>query len=128
MNSAKILLLLTLFGLILFSAQDTRVKADSESSSPYSRDTCRTWNDAERLKNTPAIIIGRLQKFTPWEKGKGAGHMFWQFEIKLDDGTAIPVVNTDKSDGESIPFDEYLNSDVIIYLSLIHISEPTRPY
>ena len=114
MNSAKILLLLTLFGLILFSAQDTRVKADSESSSPYSRDTCRTWNDAERLKNTPAIIIGRLQKFTPWEKGKGAGHMFWQFEIKLADGTAIPVVNKDKSDGESIPFDEYLNSDVII--------------
>lgn len=115
MNSAKILLLPILFCLIFISAQDPRVKADSESSSSYSRDTCRTWNDAERLKNTPVIIIGRLQKFTPWEKGKGAGHMFWQYEIRLDDSTAIPVVNKDKSDGESIPFDEYLNSDVIIY-------------
>lgn len=115
MNSAKILLLPILFSLIFFSAYDTRVEANSECISIYNSDTCRSYSDAERLKNTPAIIIGRLQKFTPWEKGKGAGHMFWQYEIKLDDSTAIPVVNKDKSDGESIPFDEYLNSDVIIY-------------
>lgn len=89
--------------------------AERRSVDNVFRDTCRSWADAERLKNTDALIIGRLQKFTPWEKGKGAGHLFWQYEIKLSDSTAIPVVNMDKSDGESIVFEEYLNSEVIIY-------------
>jgi hypothetical protein len=79
------------------------------------RDTCRSWADAERLKNTDALIIGRLQKFTPWLSGKGSGHMFWQWEIKLADGTAIPVINKNKSDGESIVFDEYESRNVIIH-------------
>jgi len=78
-------------------------------------DTCRTWSDAEKLKNTDAVISGRLQKFTPWLSGKGAGHMFWQYEIKLADGTAIPVVNKNKSDGESIVFDEYESRNVVIH-------------
>jgi hypothetical protein len=76
--------------------------------------------DAEKLKNTDAVICGRLQKFTPWESGKGAGHMFWQFEIMLADGTAIPVVNMDKSDGESTPFDEYVNSNVLIHSRIFY--------
>lgn len=115
MKSAKFLLLFTLFGLTFFSAHDIRANPVSESSSAYSGDTCRTYSDAERLKNTQAIIIGRLQKFTPWEKGKGAGHMFWQYEVKLADGSAIPVVSRDKSDGESILFYEFLDSNVIIW-------------
>jgi hypothetical protein len=78
-------------------------------------DTCRTFNDADRLKNSDAVIIGRLQKFAPWEKGKGAGHMFWQWEIKLSDGFAIPVVNKNKTDGDSIVFDQYENRDVVIH-------------
>jgi len=78
-------------------------------------DTCRTMEDAEKFMNKDALISGRLQKFTPWQSGKGAGHMFWQYEIKLADGTAIPVVNKNKSDGESIVFDEYESRNVLIY-------------
>lgn len=78
-------------------------------------DTCRTFSDAEKLKNKDVVVYGRLQKFTPWQSGKGAGHMFWQWEIKLDDGTAIPVVNKNLSDGESILFEEYESRNVIIY-------------
>lgn len=78
-------------------------------------DTCRTFSDAEKLRNKDAVIFGRLQKFTPWQSGKGGGHMFWQWEIKLADGTAIPVVNKNLSDGESIVFDEYESRNVLIY-------------
>jgi hypothetical protein len=82
---------------------------------PVYIDTCRSMTDAEKFMNTNAVICGRLQKFTPWLNGKGAGHMFWQWEIKLSDGTAIPVVNKNKSDGESIVFDEYESRNVVIY-------------
>ncbi len=78
-------------------------------------DTCRSMEDAEKYMNKDAVIFGRLQKFTPWLNGKGAGHMFWQWEIKLADGTAIPVVNKNKSDGESIVFDEFESRNVVIY-------------
>lgn len=103
-----------LISLILLFTACTK-SAETENSKTTNSDTCRSWDDAEKLKNIDAVICGRLQKFTPWLSGKGAGHMFWQYEIKLADGTAIPVVNKDKSDGESIPFDEYESRNVLIH-------------
>ncbi len=91
------------------------VTAEQRSVNNMPGDTCRTMDDAEKNMNKDAVISGRLQKFTPWQSGKGAGHMFWQWEIKLADGTAIPVVNKNKSDGESIVFDEYESRNVVIY-------------
>lgn len=41
--------------------------------------------------------------------------MFWDWEIKLEDGGKIPVVSADKSDGESIIFNEYENQNVIVF-------------
>lgn len=102
------------FSLVLMFTAGTE-SAGLRSVNLMPRDTCRTIEDAEKLKNTDAVIFGRLQKFTPWEKGKGSGHMFWQWEIKLSDGTAIPVVSKNKSDGESIVFDEYESRNVVIY-------------
>ena len=79
------------------------------------RDTVRTIQQAEENKNKKAVIYGKLQKFTPWKEGKGANHMFWQWEIKFEGGGRIPVVSADKSDGERIIFDEYENENVIIF-------------
>ena len=107
--------MISLFISLMLIFSTTTKSVEAKSINYIYSDTCRIWEDAEKLKNTNAVICGRLQKFTPWENGKGAGHMFWQWEIKLADGTAIPVVNMDKSDGESILFDEYESRNVIIW-------------
>ncbi|MBL8017377.1 MAG: hypothetical protein JNK43_08915 [Ignavibacteria bacterium] len=78
-------------------------------------DTCRTMDDAERLANKDAVIYGWLQKYTPVTRGKGSHHMFWNWEIEFSDGSRIPVVSKDKSDGESIVFDEYSFANVVIH-------------
>ncbi|HWA05175.1 MAG TPA: hypothetical protein VG961_01410 [Ignavibacteria bacterium] len=104
--------------VLLFTAGTESAGLRSVNITP--RDTCRTIEDADRLKNSEAVIIGRLQKFTPWESGKGAGHMFWQWEILFPGGGRIPVVNKNKSDGESIVFDEYESRNVIIYGTVYH--------
>lgn len=107
--------MISLFISVMLMFTVCTVSAEQRSVNNMPGDTCRTWSDAEKLKNTDAVISGRLQKFTPWLSGKGAGHMFWQYEIKLADGTAIPVVNKNKSDGESIVFDEYESRNVVIH-------------
>lgn len=94
-------------------------------------DTCHTIQEAQNLKNKEAVIYGRLQKFTPWKEGKGSGHMFWRWEISFPGGGAIPIVSKDKSDGESIIFDEYENRNVIVkgtvfYGIIIGDSDPTH--
>ena len=91
------------------------VTAEQLSVNKMPVDTCRSIEDAEKLKNTDAVIFGRLQKFTPWQSGKGSGHMFWQWEILFPGGGRIPVVNKNKSDGESIVFDEFESRNVVIY-------------
>ncbi len=103
-----------LISLMLVFTSCTNSAPKQERKTVYN-DTCRSMNDAEKLKNKEAVIFGRLQKFSPWLSGKGSGHMFWQWEIKLADGTAIPVVSKNKSDGESIVFDEYESRNVMIY-------------
>ncbi len=117
-----IMLLVTGFSFYSGSAQNSEYTP---------RDTCRTVNDVNVNKGKNVIIYGRLQKFTPWEKGKGSGHMFWQWEIAFPLGGAYPVVSKDKSDGESINFAEYENQNVIVYATVyygivIGDSDPTH--
>ncbi len=103
-----------LVSIMLVFTSCTNSASKQETITGYS-DTCSSMTDAENLKNKKAVIFGRLQKFTPWLSGKGSGHMFWQWEVLFSDGGRIPVVSKDKSDGESIVFDEYESRNVVIY-------------
>ncbi len=54
--------------------------------------TCSTFKCIENHKNQKGMVVGTLRKYTPNKSGKGAGHMFWDYEILLSDSTAIPVI------------------------------------
>ena len=93
--------------------------ADTAQSTNYNsapRDTCRTVNDVNVNKGKDVVIYGRLQKFTPWEKGKGSGHMFWDWEIAFPLGGAYPVIS--KPGGDSINFNRYENQNVIVHATV----------
>jgi hypothetical protein len=53
--------------------------------------TCGTWDCLVANKNKDAIVEGLLQKYTPTKAGKGANYMFWDWEIVLKDGGAVPL-------------------------------------
>ncbi|MCB0477213.1 MAG: hypothetical protein KDC84_03565 [Crocinitomicaceae bacterium] len=53
---------------------------------------CKTYSCLEKHKNQKGIVEGKLQVYTPNKSGKGAGHMFWDYEIVLNDSIAIPVI------------------------------------
>ncbi len=95
--------------------------AENKPNYSVSHDTCRTIQDAEKLKNKEAVIFGRLQKYTPLKEGKGRGHMFWQWEIVFPGGGAIPVILKNPKDllyqltGQSFEFVKYANKEVVIY-------------
>lgn len=65
-----------------------------ENKMPQSAlETCQTFDCLETNKNKKAIILGDFQPYTPNTGGKGAGHMFWDWEIVLKDSVSIPVVS-----------------------------------
>lgn len=72
--------------------------------------TCTTWDCMETNKNKNATIKGTFRKYTPEKKGKGAGHMFWDWEILLSDGNAVPV----SSGNTSIKYKKFEGKKVII--------------
>lgn len=80
------------------------------------RDTCYSVTDIQVHKGKEVIIFGKLQKFTPWEKGKGSGHMFWDWEIAFPLGGAYPVISKPGSD--SIDFAKFENQNVIVYATV----------
>ncbi len=88
----------------------------AESNYNPPRDTCRTINDVNINKGKDVIIYGKLQKFTPWKKGKGSGHMFWQWEIAFPLGGAYPVIS--KPGGDSIDFKQFENQNVIVHATV----------
>lgn len=57
---------------------------------------CSKWADLEKNKNKTVTTEGLFRKYTPEKKGKGAGHMFWDWEILMVDGTTVPVSTTNK--------------------------------
>lgn len=58
-------------------------------------DTLKTAQQITANKNTETFIFGKIQKFTPWTKGKGANHMFWDWELVVNDNEAFPLIAKD---------------------------------
>lgn len=54
---------------------------------------CTDWPTIEAHANQKAHVRGTLRPFTPVKSGKGQGVMFWDWELALTDGTAIPIKN-----------------------------------
>ena len=70
---------------------------------------------AEQVPNSPTFVV---------MKSYGAGHQLWKKLVHID---AYRLETLDELG--PLRFDELLlKKDTIICLSLIHISEPTRPY
>lgn len=69
------------------------INAQQVNTKSYSVN-CNTRGCIEKNKNNDAIIEGVFQKYTPNKTGKGANHMFWEWEIVLSDSFAVPVNST----------------------------------
>ena len=70
--------------------------AEAQTSNKNNGVSCSTWECLETHKNGNAVVTGVLRKYTPEKKGKGAGHMFWDWELLLSDGNAVPVSSKNK--------------------------------
>ena len=81
------------------------------SSSKEHYATCTTYKCIENHKNQHGQVVGTLRPYTPNEKGKGAGHMFWDYEILLKDSIAIPVV---VKSGHKLDLKAFLGKQVLI--------------
>jgi hypothetical protein len=84
--------IVVLFGIVLIFLSNWS-NAQNENKRYYSL-KCKDWNCIEQNKNKDATIIGVFQKFTPNISGKGANHMFWNWELLLKDGFSVPIKNT----------------------------------
>jgi len=81
---------LLIFGFIFTGQLLYAQQADTKSYSV----NCSTWDCLEGNKNKGAIIKGVFRKYTPNKTGKGANHMFWDWELVLADSNAVPVEST----------------------------------
>jgi hypothetical protein len=80
---------------IIYAVYEKQDSAISISNGP--KESCSTFDCLEKNKNKNAIISGLFRKYTPNNSGKGKNHMFWDWEILLDDGVAVPVISTNKN-------------------------------
>ena len=53
---------------------------------------CTNWEELKAQTNKNAIVIGLFQAYQPNKTGKGAGHMFWDWELRLADNRRIPAI------------------------------------
>lgn len=98
--------------LLLFGIQTNSFEKQVYTAPQYGNaDTITTSAGIELNKDNNAWLKGHFQKFTPWKEGKGANHMFWNWEIVLSDGSKYPVapVNSDVS------LRDYEGKDVLVY-------------
>jgi hypothetical protein len=86
----NILLISLFFNIFMVSAS----KAQQTGEKSYTV-KCKTWDCLEKNKNKYAIITGTFRKYTPNTTGKGANYMYWDWELLLTDGFAVPVKNGD---------------------------------
>jgi hypothetical protein len=70
----------------------------------------KTWVAVEESKNKKVLVYGKLQAFTPVKTGKGAGYMFWDYEILLNDSTAIPVI----AKAKFLNLEKFITKNVVI--------------
>ena len=112
-------MIIAIFSLLFLFNSCTKSTIKQDELSFYSRqknsDTLSSIGKIDEFKNKDAFIIGKLQKFTPWTEGKGANHMFWDWEVSFRGGGAIPLIEKKKAGGDKINFAEYENRNVIIY-------------
>jgi hypothetical protein len=79
--------------------------------------TCNTFKCIENHKNQNGQVVGKLQKYTPNKTGKGAGHMFWDYEILLSDGITIPVIEKER---HHLDFKAFLGKQVVMKCTFYH--------
>lgn len=89
-----------------FSVYSNHISAPPTNQDPI----CESWECVEKYKNQHHKIKGVFQKYTPIKSGKGANYMYWNYEIVLNDKTAIPVSNGN----QKIDYKKYLNKKVMI--------------
>ena len=78
-----------------------KVTKEKETAIEQNQDeiTCSNFACLEKNKNKDLFVEGLFRKYTPNETGKGANYMFWDWEVLLDDGNAVPVISkNDKLD------------------------------
>lgn len=69
-------------------------EGSSRQSSTLPR--CSEWKCIEANANKKATVEGYFRKYTPNTQGKGAGVMYWDWELLLADSHAIPVIAANK--------------------------------
>lgn len=90
-----------LFALLAFSCQpresSTPKMNENTPNTPFSTEIphITNWQQVQAHKGDTVIVEGHLQPYTPNTSGKGAGHMFWDWEVVLKDTIAIPVIAMD---------------------------------
>ncbi len=92
-----ILSLSLVFSFCNFSKANKTLVATSQNIKTKTMQTCKTFKCLKQNENTNIKMEGFFRKFTPNKQGKGAGHMFWDWEILLEDSIAIPVKAIDVS-------------------------------
>jgi hypothetical protein len=90
-----VLLLVLLYNACLFSHIKNYEFHTKFIEKQTNTDTLKTAEQITATKNTEAFILGKIQKFTPWTKGKGANHMFWNWELVVNDNEAFPLIAKD---------------------------------
>lgn len=95
------------------NVKDNRMKKETEDT------ICKTIDCLEKNKNTKIKIEGFFRKFMPSESGKGAGCMFWDMEILLSDGIAIPVISNNKSINLSIYENKNVSVNCTVFYGII---------
>lgn len=70
---------------------------------------CTTFKCIEGHKNQSGQVVGTLRAYTPNKSGKGAGYMFWDYEILLSDSVAIPVI---EKPGHHLEFKAFLGKTI----------------
>ncbi len=99
-----------------FGQKEENVKKDEVKLEIKSNFTCNDFSCLQNEKNKKGNIEGFFRKYTPNKKGKGAGYMFWDWELLLADSTAVPVVDVNKNIDMSI----YENKNVSIYANIFY--------
>lgn len=126
MNEKNTFLILLTLGLIFTTPLLNAQQVNDKSYSVH----CSIWDCLEKNKNSDAIIKGVFRKYTPNKTGKGANYMFWDWEVLLTDGYAVPV----KSTNNEINYKYFEDKNVLIRgtifygLYLIKVSTSTGKY
>lgn len=81
---------------------------------------CNTWDCLEKNKNSYAEITGIFKKYSPNQQGKGANIMYWDWELLMSDGYAVPISTSNKKinylnfNGKNVCLKGFIYNGIII--------------